>query len=167
MNIVNDIILSLGSNVGDREKNLSLAIELLESSSIVRNISSSSIYETEPIGELNQGLFLNLCIVCKSDHNITELIALVKSIEHYVGRQIRERWHEREIDIDIIFFGDLVMKTSNIVIPHERMHERKFVLVPLVEINPYKIHPLMLKSVRQLLDECHDSSKISLYKSAN
>ncbi len=165
MPIVNDIALSLGSNIGDRLANLSLAIDLLRSSEIVSKVVTSAIYESEPVGETNQENFLNLCLSGISEHTALELLGFVKSVEHYVGRQIRKRWHEREIDIDIIFFGDLVIQSSNLVIPHERMHERRFVLQPLAEILPNKIHPIFGITVQNLLEKCSDSSQVKLFKS--
>lgn len=165
MQIVNDIALSLGSNIGDRLANLSLAIDLLRSSEIISHVITSSIYETEPIGESNQGNFLNLCLSCKTKHNEMELLEFLKSVEHYVGRLIRKRWHEREIDIDILFFGDIVIKSQHLVIPHERMHERKFVLAPLAEILPNYIHPIFGVTVQKLLENCSDKSQVTLFKS--
>jgi len=162
--IVNDIALSLGSNIGDRLANLSLAIDLLRSSEIISHVLTSSIYETEPIGESNQANFLNLCLTCKTKHNEMELLGFLKSVEHYVGRQKRKRWHEREIDIDILFFSDLVIRSQHLVIPHERMHERKFVLAPLVEILPNFNHPVLGVTVQKLLENCKDKSQVKVYK---
>lgn len=162
MHKVDDIVLSLGSNLGDRKANLQTALKLLEESYIIEINKISPIYETEPKGFKEQNNFLNLCVCCRSQHGINELLGLIKSVEHYIGRLVRGRWQEREIDIDIIFFHDMIINTPNIIIPHARMHERRFVLQPLCDILPDGIHPLLNKTIKQLLHDCGDNSEVKL-----
>ena len=143
--------LGLGSNMGNRQDNLDRALEFLSQRLRVGKISS--IYDTEPIGNTSQPRFLNL--VCQVYTRLApmELLALAKGIESKLGRTLSKSNTPRPIDIDILFYDDQVIETPELVIPHPRLTERAFVLVPLAEIAPDLIHSVNGKSVKELLKE--------------
>ena len=147
MNDTITVYFSLGSNLGNRQENLDRALKLL--SERMRMGKVSAIYDTEPIGNVNQPRFLNLA--CEAFTRLTPegLLALVKGIELKMGRYSRSG-EPRIIDIDIILYGDQVVNTPNLVIPHPQMHERSFVLVPLAEIAPDVVHPVLKKKIKEL-----------------
>ncbi|MGC9080137.1 2-amino-4-hydroxy-6-hydroxymethyldihydropteridine diphosphokinase [Sulfurihydrogenibium sp.] len=145
---MNKVFLGLGSNVGDREKNLKEAINLL--SEKINIIKLSKIYETKPVGVENQPDFLNMAVFGETILDPVNLFSFVKEVEKKVGRVERYRWGPREIDIDILFFNDLVLELEYLQIPHPRIHERDFVLKPLMDLDPDFVHPVLKKSVREL-----------------
>jgi 2-amino-4-hydroxy-6-hydroxymethyldihydropteridine diphosphokinase len=142
--------LGLGSNLGERQDNLNKALEFL--SQRLRVVKVSSVYDTEPIGNIEQPRFLNL--VCQVSTTLAppELLALVKGIESRLGRVPGKPNSPRPIDIDILFYGDQVIKSRELVIPHPRLAERAFVLIPLKEIAPGLVHPVSGKTVKELLE---------------
>ena len=157
------ILLSLGANIGDRYANITKAVDLLSSSGIIAGIKSSSIYETEPVGFTNQPWFLNSVVSGYTSLSPDIIIGVIKNIQELIGRKQREKWHEREIDIDVLLYGNEIIKTDLITIPHPRMHERRFVLVPASEIAGDIVHPEFKKSIKQLLIECKDESVVKKY----
>jgi 2-amino-4-hydroxy-6-hydroxymethyldihydropteridine diphosphokinase len=141
------VYLGIGSNMGEREDNLGRALDLL--SQRMRMGKVSSIYDTEPLGNTNQPRFLNM--VCQVFTRLAPegLLALVKGIESKMGRYGRSG-EPRPIDIDILLYGEEVVETPELVIPHPRMEERAFVLVPLAEIAPALVHPVSGKTIKEL-----------------
>ncbi len=171
------IFLGLGSNLGDREKTLRLAIEFLEEAKICV-LKQSSLYETEPVlrGDAqdtgdhlpkpSQPWFLNMVAQVETDFSPEELLKVAMSIEVALGRVREKDMHEkrfdpRTIDIDILFYGSRVIALPGLQIPHPRAHERRFVLVPITEIAPEFVHPLLQKSMAELLKMCKDKSRIN------
>jgi len=130
--------LGLGANVGDRAGNLREAIRRLSAAAGVNFLRQSRVYETEPMGITDQPGFLNMVVEVEVAEHIApqDLLALVKQIEEDVGRTKRERWGPREIDIDVLLIGDERVKEGEFEVPHPRMWERAFVMVPLAELAP-------------------------------
>ncbi len=151
--------MHLGSNMGNRINYLNNALKLLESE-LEKALKISSIYETKAWGNTHQADFLNLAAIYETAILPQTILKTIKKLETGIGRKPRENWHEREIDIDIIFYGNKIVKEQNLEIPHAQMHNRKFVLVPLNEICPEYIHPLLNNTVAKLLKQCADNLNV-------
>ena len=163
---MNVTYLCLGGNIGDREKALNLAISKINHK--VGSITAqSNIYETEAWGVENQQAYLNQCIKVETHYSALELIDELLSIEKELGRErsISETYQPRTIDIDILFYNQEVINQPKLLVPHPRLHLRKFVLTPLKEIASNYLHPLLNKTIFSLLSECNDTSEVKLYKS--
>jgi 2-amino-4-hydroxy-6-hydroxymethyldihydropteridine diphosphokinase len=145
------VYLSLGSNIGDREAHLREAIRRLESAGKLRAVSS--IYETEPVEFTGQPQFLNCAVALETSSTPGQLMLQLLAIEKAMGRQRIQKKGPRTIDLDILLFGDEVVDTPGLTIPHPAMQHRRFVLEPLAEIAPEAIHPVLKKTVKQLLEE--------------
>ena len=157
---MNKVFLGIGTNLGDRKRNLREATEHIEEH-IGNILNSSSVYETPPWGLEAEDDFLNMVIEVETIHSPSELLNQISSIESFMGREKnQDRYSSRVIDIDILFYNDLVLNENGLKIPHRLIHERKFVLVPLCEIAPDILHPVLVKSMKVLLEECRDRSKI-------
>jgi 2-amino-4-hydroxy-6-hydroxymethyldihydropteridine diphosphokinase len=150
--------LSLGSNVGDREAHLREAIAQLDPIGQIKAVSS--IYETEPVEFTQQSNFLNCVVALETSETPASLIAGLLEIERRLGRERIQKKGPRTIDIDILLYGDLVLDSANLTIPHPAMTQRRFVLEPLVEIAPEALHPVAKKTIRQLLDELPAGQKV-------
>lgn len=148
---MNRVFLLLGSNLGDREKNIERALVELDRRG-VSILKKSSLYNTSPWGYRDQPDFLNMAIEAITSLDPFSLLNLLKEIESDLGRKSTIRYGPRVIDIDIIFYEDRVVKTEELTIPHPLMHLREFVLKPLCEIAPELVHPELGISVKELLN---------------
>lgn len=144
------IYIGIGSNLGSREEKCSKAVELLSGHGI-RVIRSSSMIETEPWGVEDQPKFINMVVEAETGLAPEELLKALKEIESDIGRRPAERWGPRIIDLDILFYDDLVMRTADLEIPHPGIKDRDFVLKPLAEIAPDLVHPVLKISIKDLL----------------
>ena len=145
------VFLGLGSNVGDRLRQIERAIEALASTPGVELVARSRIYETEPWGHREQPRFLNTVVEIRTALPPLELLRKLQEIEKALGRRLRERWGPREIDLDLLLYGDRVICDDELHVPHPHLHERAFVLVPLAELAPDVRHPQLCKEIPELL----------------
>lgn len=157
------IYLSLGSNQGERLENLlSACNELIN---LGKSFYYSSVYETESWGFDTEQKFLNMALCFETDLLPGELLKAIEAIESKLGRirsSLKSGYESRVIDIDILFYGDMIINSTDLVVPHPLLHKRKFVLIPLVEIDEGIIHPVYKKSIPQLLSECEDTGDVVL-----
>jgi 2-amino-4-hydroxy-6-hydroxymethyldihydropteridine diphosphokinase len=156
--------LGIGSNLGNRRKNIELALSHLKKDRDIKVRKVSRLYETEAIGGPPQGKFLNGAIELDCKLSPQKLLHRLKGIELKLGRtKLQEKWGPRPIDLDILLFGDLVLKEKNLKIPHPLMDKRIFVLKPLCEIAPCVVHPLKKKTIAELLKkvECKQGSLLN------
>jgi 2-amino-4-hydroxy-6-hydroxymethyldihydropteridine diphosphokinase len=142
--------LSLGSNLGDRAGNLRAAIEKLSGFGEV--VAVSSFYETEPVELTNQPWFVNCAVALETEQVPEAFLGELLALEQSMGRRRTQKKGPRTIDIDMLLFGDAIIETAGLSIPHPAMHQRRFVLVPMAEIAPEQRHPILKRSMRELLD---------------
>lgn len=154
------VLLALGANIGDRYAALASAVSLLIERKAIYNPVLSSVYETEPVGYAEQPPFLNMAIAADTLLLPTKLLAVCKEVESSLGRQERPRWREREIDIDIVLYHNKITTQKGLLLPHPRMHERRFVLMPAAEVAPHCVHPLLHRTMEELLSDCQDSASV-------
>lgn len=131
---MNDVYLSIGTNIGDRKRNLQEAVRLLTEAEGIEVIRISSIYETAPLGYVDQDAFLNIAVYVKTTKSANEMLAACNYIEQELGRVRLIRWGPRSIDLDILLYNQENIESEHLIVPHARMYERAFVLVPLMEI---------------------------------
>ncbi len=154
------VFLGIGTNLGDRESNLKEAIAGIEKH-IGRVINSSSVYETEPWGFKAEQEFLNIVVKVETELIPTDLLEAILVLEKKLGRiRSENQYSSRVIDIDILFYENEIINSEELRVPHPLLHERKFVLVPLCEIEPELVHPVLKKSVTWLLEKCEDKSNV-------
>lgn len=156
------IFLSLGSNLGDRENFLEQTRK--EIGNFCRIEKTSSLYETEPRGVEGHPWYLNQCMEVETELSPEEFFKKCQSIEKSFGRKQKGDLAPREVDIDILFYDNLMLESDNLLIPHPRLAQRRFVLVPLAEIAPNFIHPVFKKTVEDLLKECEDQGIVRALK---
>ena len=158
------VFLGLGSNLGDRQNNLNLAIDFLKER--IKIEKASPVYDTAPVGNTNQPRFLNMVLQVSTRLPANTLLFMVKGIEAKLGRVPIDT--PRPIDIDILFYDDQVINTPpQLIIPHPRLAERAFVLMPLADIAPDFIHPVSKKTVRQMLSEVEGKEGVKLFSESN
>lgn len=145
--------IALGTNKGDRIKYLRQAIHIIKTNSKTSLAAVSSVYETKPYGIKDQSDFLNAVIEIKSSYNLVELFKYLKNIEKKLGRTETKKWGPREIDLDLLFFNDEIFNTEKLQVPHSGIQDRDFVLIPLSEIAPNFIHPVLNKKISDICIE--------------
>jgi 2-amino-4-hydroxy-6-hydroxymethyldihydropteridine diphosphokinase len=149
MNMDHIVYLALGTNIGNRAANLKRAVYLLPPQMTVK--AKSKVYETQPWGYTEQDPFLNQVVMATTYLKPTKLIKHIKRLEAAMGRKANFRHGPRLIDIDILFYDDVILETPTLTLPHPSLHERGFVLLPLMDIAPGLIHPVKGKSIRELI----------------
>jgi len=155
------VYLGLGSNHSPRLAYIKEAETLLVKY-VGEIVKSSKNYKTEPWGNKDQEYFINKVCLIKTYHNPHILLSLIQKIEYIMGRVKREKWADRLIDIDILFYDDIVLDTEILQIPHPYFHQRLFTLEPMKEINHMFIHPLLQKTIEELYLACEDESAVSV-----
>lgn len=158
-----NVFLGIGTNLGNREQNLEQAVASIEEH-IGPVQATSSIYETEPWGFEAPEKFLNLVVMADTTLSPSGLLGRILMIESLLGRlRGPERYSSRVIDIDILFYNDIILDDENLKIPHPLLQERKFVLIPLCEINPEMVHPVLGRTIHELLEMCEDKGVVTFY----
>ncbi|MCD6365954.1 MAG: 2-amino-4-hydroxy-6-hydroxymethyldihydropteridine diphosphokinase [Bacteroidales bacterium] len=160
------VFIQLGSNLGNRQNAIFLSQQFILQQ-IGYIVNESAIYETEPWMMDSDEWFLNQVIEVETNLEPHSLLLKLKDFEQTHGRRTEThsgKYQSRVIDMDILFYGNRIINSSDLVVPHPFLHERKFVLIPMNEINPDFIHPIFNKSIKELLTECNDSYQVSLYK---
>ena len=152
---MNQTYLLIGGNLGNREENLRRAADSI-ATKVGAVVQASSIYETEAWGIQDQPAFLNQVLAVKTNLDPGQVLQAILAIEEEMGRKRKEKFGPRTIDIDILFFGNLVAKQTDLTIPHPQLHLRRFTLEPLNEIAPGLVHPVLQKTISQLLEESND-----------
>jgi len=149
---VRGVFVGFGSNLGDKVQNCKRAVEALRAAEGVEVLRVSSLWRTEPWGFTEQDWFLNGVLELETDLGPRDLLGILKAIEARLGRKPTFRWGPRVIDLDLLLYGEEVIEEEDLQVPHPHLHERAFVLVPLVEIAPDAYHPLRRRTARELLD---------------
>ena len=144
--------IGVGSNLNHPQENCKRAVARLNAHQNIKVKAEASFYETEPLGVKEQGWFINTVVEVITELDAEELLTVLLEIEQEMGRMRQEKWGPRIIDLDLLFYGDKIIKTANLIIPHPEIVHRRFVLAPLEEINPSLFHPLIKKTIRELLE---------------
>ena len=147
------VYLGLGTNLGERQENLRKALRMLQDGNGLRLLRCSQVYETEPWGGIEQPSFLNCVAEGATTLDPEALLTLCKGVEERVGRVPGVRWGPRLIDVDILLYGREVVDLPHLEIPHPRLHLRAFALVPLAELCPEAVHPVLKRSIAELCDD--------------
>ena len=159
------VYIALGSNVGDRAAMLARAVQAMNLAGL-RVLRQSSLYETEPVGGPPQGWFLNAVVEAQTDLPPQRVLQTLQQIEQDMGRQRSIPSGPRTLDLDILFDGDSVLRSGELEIPHPRLAQRRFVLVPLAELAPQLVHPVLRKTVAELLAGLSPGGQVRLWKPA-
>lgn len=154
--------IALGSNLEPREYYMRQAVRRL--GKLGKILKIGRLYESDPYGVTEQPAFLNSALILETALPPRELLPALKAIEQRLGRRKRQRWGPREIDLDIIFYGDMVVREENLHIPHDDYRNRRFVLQPLAELEPDFVAPGSGRTLRQALQDCPDQTRLKLYK---
>ncbi len=145
--------IGVGSNLGDRQQTIQQAKEKISAVNDIRFLRSASLYETKPMGGPAQGLFLNTVWELETDLSAKELLSVISKLESDLGRIRSEKNAPRTLDLDLLFYGDEIIQEPNLTVPHPRLQERWFVLKPLWDLRSDWVHPVLKKSVCELLDQ--------------
>lgn len=159
--------LSLGSNMGNRMRNLEEALKKLENDYPIKVVNVSSIYETDPVGYEEQDLFLNMAVQVRTALSPYQLLEACLQTENELGRKRVIHWGPRTIDLDILLYNDENIKTEMLVVPHPRMHERSFVIIPLLEISPDILLPTLKQPLCEIADQLSDKEGVRVWKEKN
>ncbi len=158
------VYLLLGSNIGNRKETLSKAYKLIVQNTGVI-LSSSGVYESAAWGFKSNNHFLNQVLLIETEYSPQHLLSEILNIENILGRVRKSKHYEsRVIDIDILLYDDKIVEDINLKIPHPRLHQRNFALVPLVEIAGEFIHPVFNKTIKEILEECNDNLWVKIQK---
>jgi 2-amino-4-hydroxy-6-hydroxymethyldihydropteridine diphosphokinase len=160
---VNTAFLHLGSNEGNRLDMIKSAISMIENK-IGKVTAKSALYETEAWGLKDQPDFINQAIKVSTTSTAIETLELCKKIEADLGGIKKEKWGQRSIDIDLLFWNDSVLKNEKLTLPHPQIENRNFVLIPLMEIAGEYVHPILNKTIEEIFDECEDECEVMLYE---
>lgn len=152
--------VGIGSNLGDALENCKRAIQDIAADGRNHLLKCSPFYRTEPVGKKDQAWFINGVIAVETSLGLREFLDFLLDIERKMGRERGERWGPRVIDLDILFFGDKVLNEDGLQVPHPRLHERRFVLVPLNDIASQLEHPLLAKTISQIISELPEGEKV-------
>lgn len=147
------VYIGVGSNLGDREENIKSAIKLIDNHPLIKIIKISPIYETEPVGFKEQNWFLNLAVELETSLLPQELLVVLKQVESKLGKKIKRKWGPRTIDLDILLYNNCILDLPDLQIPHKLMHKRAFVLTPLAQIAPNVKHPVLNKTIKELIKD--------------
>lgn len=151
-----EVFIGIGSNLDDKRGNCMNALDALAAKNEITLLSASSLYYTEPYGDIEQDWFVNSVAKVETELNPFDLLKLLETIEIEFGRVREEKGGPRTLDLDMLFYDDLVLSQNGLTIPHLLSHERAFVLIPLMEIAPHFIHPVLKMSVMELLNDLND-----------
>lgn len=152
------VFIGLGSNVGNRTQNCLNALELISNFTVIKAVSS--FYETHPVGKEDQPSFINAVAKVSTLLSPLNLLNSLKLVERQMGREKKEKWGPRLIDLDILFYEDFVLDYQELTLPHPELHTRRFVLEPLCEIEPWLEHPILGNTVEALLGKLKDDRRV-------
>jgi len=149
-----ECLIALGSNIGDRLSHLQYAVKALTSSPDITVASISGLYETAPVGgPENQGAYYNAALLACTTLSVYELLSFLHSIENHRQRERQLRWGPRTLDLDLLAYSDELYNDDDLIVPHPRMHRRRFVMVPVCDVAPSFVHPRLGKSMHRLLSD--------------
>ncbi len=160
-----DCLIGLGSNVGCKAEYIHKAVEGMSRCGKIEHISP--LYQTQPWGNEDQDYFVNAVLCIQTSMSPWTLLKELELIENQIGKEKKEHWGPRRIDLDILYFGQKIIFEKSLIIPHPFLHLRNFVLVPMREIAAEYLHPVLKKTTTELLNACSDTSRVELYPSKN
>lgn len=163
----NNAYIALGSNIGNRENYLLHAIKKINLHPSIEVVNISSIYETDPIGYTDQAQFLNMVINVNTELTASELLRSLQEIEKQLERKREVKWGPRTLDLDILLYNHENIDAEQLIVPHPRMHERAFVLIPLYELNKDIRIPTLNKSISTIIDQLQDKEGVRIWKQKN